>query len=60
MQTFVVYFEIYGKKMKAEVQAENEWDAMTKIKNKIVFHKVKPKLDEGFDYLMNIINNFKP
>lgn len=39
MKNYTVYFEIYGKKMKVKILAENIKEAQDKIKNKIVFHK---------------------
>jgi len=41
MKTYTVYFELFGKKMKYEVNADSERDAMEKIKSKIIFYKVK-------------------
>lgn len=41
MNTYTVYFEIYGKKMKAKVKAASPYEAQVKIKDKVVFHKVK-------------------
>ena len=35
-----VYFEIYGKKMKATVEANSEEDAKYLVRGKIKFHKV--------------------
>lgn len=37
----IVYFEIYGKKMKAEVIARDAVTAKTIIKEKIIFHKIE-------------------
>jgi hypothetical protein len=38
---YTVYFEIGGKKMKTEVEADNEENAKYKIYGKIKFHKVE-------------------
>ena len=38
---YTVYFEIYGKKLKTEVNAKNEMEAKETIKNKIIFHKLE-------------------
>jgi len=42
---YTVYFEIYGKKMKAEITAESETHAKQIIRDKILFHKVRRKDD---------------
>ena len=62
MRNFDVYFEIYGKKMKARVMAETEKLAKEEVKNKIIFHKVeKPKeeFNESMDIMDNILNILK-
>lgn len=38
---FLVYFEIYGKKMKTEVRATNEQQAINIVKSNILIHKVE-------------------
>lgn len=43
---FDVYFELYGKKMKASVKANSYYEAMEAIKNKIVFHKLEIKQEK--------------
>ena len=40
MRNFDVYFEIYGKKMKVRILAENENDAKKEVEKKIIFHKI--------------------
>lgn len=40
MKEFEVYFEIYGKKMKAVVEARDPQDARRIVQGKIVWHKV--------------------
>ena len=52
--TYKVYFEIYGKKLMKEVQAENENQARINIMNAIIFHKIKPLIDPEVERLMNI------
>jgi hypothetical protein len=54
-KNFDVYFEIYGKKMKAVVMADNEQQAKELVKEKIIFHKVKKSKDE-FNDAMDIMN----
>jgi hypothetical protein len=38
---FIVYFEIFGKKMKAKIIAENEQDAKQKIIHMLKFYKIE-------------------
>jgi len=62
MRNFDVYFEIYGKKLKKRVLAENEDDAKKQIVNDIIFHKSeKPKetFNDVVDILDNIADAFK-
>lgn len=55
MRNFDVYFELYGKKMKARVMAENEEGAKKEVQNKIIFHKVEnPK--EEFNEVMDMMD----
>lgn len=55
MRNFDVYFEIFGKKMKTRILAENEEKAKEEVKNKIVFHKVE-KSNEEFNQFMDIVD----
>jgi len=43
---FIVYFEIFGKKLKVEIEADNEIHAENKIKNRIKFHKIEKKVNK--------------
>ena len=54
MKNFDVYFEIFGKKMKTRILAENQEKAKEEVKNKIVFHKVE-KSNEEFNQCMDIL-----
>lgn len=36
---YLVYFEIYGKKMKVEVEANNKCEARDVVRSSIIFHK---------------------
>lgn len=57
MRPFIVYFELFGKKMKVEIMAENSDDAKEKVRRKIKFHKVVEQKDNTVvDFLMNIFN----
>jgi hypothetical protein len=40
LATYTVYFELYGHKMKALVQAPSEEEARYLIIGKLIFHKV--------------------
>lgn len=42
MKKYKVYFELFGKKMVTEVSALEADRAKEIVKNKIVFHKVEP------------------
>lgn len=55
MRNFDVYFELYGKKMKARVIADNTENAKKEVQNRIIFHKVeKPK--EEFNEVMDMMD----
>ena len=57
MKKYKIYFEIFDKKMKYEVEAESKNDAINKLKNKISIIKI----DEGInndDVLENLKNMF--
>lgn len=51
MKQHTVYFELYGKKMKATVKAFSKEHAMEIIRDKIVFHKVEDLNDEMNKFL---------
>jgi len=70
MKNYTVYFEIYGKKLKTTVMANNREHAEEIIRNKIIFHKIALMDDDkddlfskeddmppndGLDYLKNIL-----
>ena len=40
LNKYTVYFELFGKKMKTDVEAKNEDHAKEIIKSKIIFHNV--------------------
>lgn len=42
---YTVYFQIYGKKMKATVVANSKEHAVTIVRNKLVIDKVEDELD---------------
>lgn len=43
MKIYTVYFEIYGKKMKTEVKAQDPAKARQQVIDKLIFHKVEIK-----------------
>ena len=63
MRNYTVYFEIYGKKMKTTVIANNEEEAKDFVKNKIVFYKIdKPKdeFNQSMDMMEDVLNFLDP
>ena len=65
MKKFVIYFEIFGKKMKTTLLSDTEENAKKEIINKIVFHKIEKeksqfnKDSDFFDNFMDIISGKK-
>jgi fructose-bisphosphate aldolase class 1 len=57
MKTYKIYFEIFGKKMKYEVEAESKNDAINKLKNKINIIKIDEGINDD-DVLENLKNMF--
>jgi hypothetical protein len=62
MKKYILYFELFGKKMKSEVNATSEIDAKQKILDKVIFHKIqiedcyhKNDMKEIFDMFANIL-----
>lgn len=41
MSTYIIYFEIFGRKLKTFINADNEEQAKYKLYNKIIFHKIE-------------------
>jgi hypothetical protein len=41
MNNYTIYFEIFGKKMKTEINAQSEVQAIEKLKEKIIVHRVQ-------------------
>ena len=54
-KNYSVYFEIYGKKMKAKVLAENMTGAQQKVKDKIIFHKTVIEEKDYFNKAMDLM-----
>ena len=53
---YTVYFEIFGKRMKTEVEADTKEGAMYQIYGKIKFHKVELS-DKGQDMFNKLFGN---
>jgi len=41
MKNYTIYFEIFGKKLKTDIIAENELKAKEIIRDKIIFNKIE-------------------
>lgn len=47
---YILYFELYGKKMKTVIEASSANEAKNKLKEKIIFHKIDVEnKDNPFD-----------
>lgn len=57
MKNFDVYFEIYGKKLKTTVLAENEERAKEIVRNKIIFHKVAKNTTDTFNQVTDMLDD---
>ena len=55
MKTYDVYFELYGKKLKTTVTAENKYEAMEIVRQKLVFVKVVERDDDALNRLKDIL-----
>jgi len=53
MKNYDIYFEIFGKKMKTTILAQNEIDAKSELIDKIKFHKVEESKDDVFNQSMD-------
>ena len=58
MNTYTIYFELFGKKMKTTVQADSEIKAKDIIRYRIIFHKVEDvtKADDILDQIRDMFN----
>lgn len=62
---YKVFFQLYGKKMKASVQADSPEEAKQEIKNEIIFDKVVLmkhhfQTDPTVEHLKDILGFNKP
>lgn len=58
MKNYIIYFEVYGKKMKTTVFAGSEESAKDIVRSKVVFHKVVKKPDV-FNEVSDLMDFFK-
>lgn len=49
MKNFEIFFELYGKKMKTIIVANNETDAKKNVQDNIIFYKIIEKVDDKKD-----------
>jgi len=58
---YTVYFELFGKKMKYETEADSEADAKRNVSEKLIFHKVvkQPRMPNTGNTFYDLINLFK-
>jgi len=54
MPHYKVKFELYGKKMQTEIEAESIKDAENKIRQKVVIHEVR--MIDSDDFITNFFN----
>ena len=62
MKIYKIYFEIFGKKMKYEVEAESKNDAINKLKNNINIIKIDEGINGGINEGINdddVLENLK-
>jgi hypothetical protein len=55
MNKYTVYFSVFGKKMKTEIEAETVQLAREFVKNLIKIHKIVKREDEAVNFLKNIL-----
>lgn len=56
-ENYDVYFEIFGKKMKATIFAETMTEAKQKVINKIKWHKITKKPQDEFNQSIDMLEN---
>lgn len=56
--TFTIYFELYGKKMKVNIDAYSREDAINKLKSRIIIHQVDEHIEPGDDVVDRLKNIF--
>lgn len=61
MNTYLVYFELFGKRMKVRIKATSKQDAQDQVARRIKFHKVElEETDRTVEDLMNLFKMKKP
>lgn len=59
MRDFMVYFEVFGRKIKMKVSASSVSEAQQKVKDKIIFHKIDDLTeDDSISSLKNVMQDF--
>jgi len=57
---YIVYFEVFGKKMKTVVEANSDIEAKLKVRDRMVFHKVTEHRETTmWDNFIEVYNNLK-
>ncbi len=59
MNEYIVYFEIFGKKLKTKIIADSEKQAKEMIKEKIIFHKIEKSSNPFNNIFDDIFKNLK-
>jgi len=57
MKNYIVYFEIFGKKMKATELAETMTEAKQNVINKIKWHKITEKPQDEFNQSIDMFED---
>jgi hypothetical protein len=57
MKNYIVYFEVFGKKMKTKVLAENVGDARQKVLDKVKFYKVEEDTQDDFNDIIDMMED---
>ena len=55
---YTIYFELYGKKMKTDIDAYSREDAISRLREKIIIHRVDEHLEPGDDVVDRLKNIF--
>ena len=55
---YTVYFEIFGKKMKTDVDASSEAEAKEKVSARMIFHRVEKHREKRIKGIKGICSDF--
>jgi len=58
MKNYIVYFEMFGKKVKTTILAKSTTEAKQNVINKIKFHKITENPEDEFNKGVDIFNKF--